>query len=714
MKKTICYIGNSESTCSFIAGQLLYFLGDYIEVRVWCLHHGDTLPYPTCDIYLAASKTVHSVVKDQLPNYKPCLIADRIINSENLDQLLELVPGTRAIVVSFWEEAALSTVDILKNLGFNHLDLIPYFPGCDIQQHKAIPEDITIAITPGVKYLVPRGIKKVIDVGARGINISTFAELIRRLDLPMNMINEISHHYIETILNLSLKQYKMASINHAFKTKMEVILNTVDEAIVAVDEANKLIVFNPVAQRVLEINSIQALDRDAREVIPQVDFLACIQTGEGITNEIKRINGSYYIVSTNPVSNEANLISGAVATFRPVGQVKELEVKVRRELKSNTNVAKSTFSHIIGKSKELTLALAQAKKFAKTDLTVLLEGESGTGKELFAEAIHNYSERKDGPFVAINFAAIPPNLVESELFGYEDGAFTGAKKGGKSGLFEEAHLGTILLDEIGDASLEVQKRLLRVLEERKVRRVGSNILTPVNVRVIAATNQDLQTLLVQGNFREDLFYRLCTLPISIPSLKAREKDMFELITYFTRKLYNRELELETPLRDFLINYRWPGNIRELQNVTQYLCSMVETSEAATIKHLPSYLVRNKVTMNMLPDDTRHNNHQVFDTIILKLEKQDLLEPLVIMLHEIYKSSFLNKGMGRQALQKLLYDYNRNYADHQVRQWLKILDELGYVQAGKTRQGSKITKEGRLFLIHLKENKVVVSHLLGLS
>ena len=703
MKKTLCYIGNSESTCSFITGQLKHFLGAYIDVKTWCLQNDDTLPYPTCDIYLGASRTTYNVVKSQLPSDKPFIIADRIINSENLDQILELVPGTRAIVVGIWEEVALSTINILNDLGFSYLDLIPYYSGCDMEVHGEIPRDLTIAITSGVAFLVPRQIKKVIDVGARGVDISTFAELLDHLNLPIKMVNEISHNYIKTILNLSSKQYKMAAINNELKRKMEVILNTVDEAIVAVSENNKIIVFNPVAQRLLEVNSIQAIDRDVREVIPQVDFLDCIQTGAGITNEIKRINGSYYIVSTNPVSDEGGRIYGAVATFRPVGQLKELEVKVRRELKNNSNVATSTFSHIVGKSKELTMALTQAKKFAKTDLTILLEGDSGTGKELFAEAIHNYSERKNGYFVAINFAAIPPNLVESELFGYEDGAFTGAKKGGKAGLFEEAHLGTIFLDEIGDASLEVQKRLLRVLEERKVRRVGSNLLTPVDVRVIAATNQDLESLISQGKFREDLFYRLCALPLSIPSLQSRKEDIIMLLNYFTQKFYNKELVMEPPLQDFILNYRWPGNIRELQNVSKYLCSMIGPDEVATIRHLPTYVVRNNEKKQTWSAELNNTNEKEFDILILKLQEQ--MEPISIILNEIYKSSFIKKGMGRQALQKCLDARSNDFSDHKVRRWMKMLDKMGYVHAGKTRQGTTITKEGELFLSYIKKRNI---------
>jgi sigma-54 dependent transcriptional regulator, acetoin dehydrogenase operon transcriptional activator AcoR len=474
-----------------------------------------------------------------------------------------------------------------------------------------------------------------------------------------------------------------------------------------VNEKNRVVVFNPAAERLLDINSIQAIGRDVREIIPQVDFLSCLQTGECMMHEIKRINGSYHIVSTNPINNESGITNGVVATFRPVGEVKELEVKVRRELKSKGNVAKSTFSHIVGESRELVKALTFSKKFARTDLTILLEGESGTGKEVFAQAIHNYSDRKDGPFVAINFAGIPENLVESELFGYEDGAFTGAKKGGKAGLFEEAHLGTIFLDEIGDATLEVQKRLLRVLEERMVRRVGGNTMTPVDIRVIAATNRDLEALMVEGLFREDLFYRLCTLPINIPSLKSRGEDIFVLINYFTRKFYNCELTLENPLKDFLLNYRWPGNIRELQNVVKYMYSMVGPDEAATIRHLPSYLMRNKDKKSDLTDKHRNFDEERFDVIVSRLDKQGSVEPVVMILDEIYKSSLLNRGIGRQGLEKSLNEGGKTYADHKIKQWLKVLGEVGFVDSGKTRQGTKITREGELFLSYIKEKRGIL-------
>lgn len=701
-KRTVCYISRSEGTSRFIANQLMKFLGEYVNVYVWYLAHEDILPYATCDIYILGSNTVYEIVKDQLPPQSHVILASRSIGTQNLDKLFEIPPDTPVAVVGYWEEVALSVIKLLKDYGFNYLKMIPYFKKCRYE----IPEDVEIAISPGVNYVVPTNIKRIIDIGVRGLDISTFAEIIDYLELPKGLFNTISNSYVEAMFNLSYRFYKMASKNEELKKNTEIILDSVDEAIVSVNKKNIVVVFNPAAEKLLEVNKIQVINKDAREVIPQVDFLSCIETGVCIHNEIKRINHNYFILSTNPIYDEKGETTGVVSIFRPVGQVKELEGKVRRELKDKGNMAKYTFSHIIGQSKEVIEGIAMAKKFAKTDLTILIQGDSGTGKEIFAQAIHNYSDRNDNPFVAINFAALPENLVESELFGYEGGAFTGAKKGGKAGLFEEAHMGTILLDEIGDASSEVQKRLLRVLEERKVRRVGGNTLTPVDIRVIAATNQNLEALMKKGLFREDLFYRLCTLPINIPSLKYRGEDIFILIDYFSNKLYNRTLKLEPPLKDFLLSYGWPGNIRELQNVVKYLCSMVKLDEAVTFRHLPTYMVRNEEkVLDSEIEAQKSFDKKTFQEVLLNIKKQNLLEPIIMILREIHSVSIFNQGIGRQALHKNLEALDSDFPDHKIRKWIKMLEELGFIEVGRTRQGSKISREGEAFLAYIEEKRL---------
>ncbi|HGM3506130.1 TPA: sigma-54 interaction domain-containing protein [Clostridioides difficile] len=229
---------------------------------------------------------------------------------------------------------------------------------------------------------------------------------------------------------------------------------------------------------------------------------------------------------------------------------------------------------MLGSSDSLMHSVNMAKKFAKSDSTIIITGESGTGKEIFAQSIHNYSNRFNGPFVAINCAAIPENILESELFGYVKGAFTGARNEGKAGVFELAHNGTIFLDEIGEISKDVQVKLLRVLQEREVTRIGDTKVVPINVRVITATNKNLVEQIDNNNFREDLFYRLCVLKLDLPPLRERKEDI-EQLTYSIISHYNKPVSISDSALKILSRYDFPGNIRQLKNIVERLVVMCD-------------------------------------------------------------------------------------------------------------------------------------------
>lgn len=699
-KECVCFIAHYKTTCDFVAHQLLQFLSKYITVRTWSLQYDSVPPghFYDNDIYILSCNTVMESVRDYLPPGKTVMVAARNINIENLDKLLEFEPGTRALVVAGSEETASRAVNLLTGFGVNYLELLPYYPGSPVE----IPGDIELAITTGLPHLVPDNIGRIVDLGNKGIDLSTFASLIQHLNISIEVLNEISHHYLEAILSVSMKRLKMARLNEALKQNMLVILNTVNDAIVAVDGGNSIVMFNPAAEQLLNIKSSEVMGKMAGEVIPQIDFTGCLQSGESVLNEIKSIKETHYIITVNPIRNEPGLNNGAVATLRPVEEVQELETKVRRELKEKGNIARHTFYDIVGQSAELKKTVELARKFAQTDLTILLEGESGTGKELFAQAIHNQSTRRKGPFVALNFAALPENLVESELFGYVEGAFTGARRGGRPGLFEEAHLGTIFLDEIGDSSPEVQKKLLRVLEEREIRRVGGSTVTPVDVRIITATNRNLESLVSAGKFRADLFYRLCALPVSLPPLRSRHGDILLLINHFSDIISGGRIEIAPSLRNFLVGYNWPGNIRELENVVKYMCSVLEGKGTAGLGDLPPYLLRNRPVERVAGDQPvsrAPGRHEIFFSA---LKESGSLGPVLLILSEIRGCSALNRGVGRQELMKRLKSRMADFSDYKVRQWLRMLNELGYVDSGVTRQGSKITRLGEEFLSFMEE------------
>jgi len=307
---------------------------------------------------------------------------------------------------------------------------------------------------------------------------------------------------------------------------------------------------------------------------PKIVFSYC-QTHKREIAQIVDINGNTFLTNSIPITVK-DKIKGAVAIFTDIESIQKNEINVRKHLNKKGFVAKYKFSDILGNSDAILQTKELAESYAKTDFTVLITGESGVGKELFAQSIHNSSLRKTGPFVAINCSALNSNLLESELFGYERGSFTGARSEGKPGLFELAHNGTIFLDEIAEIPIEIQVKLLRVLQEKEIIRIGGEEIIPVDVRVIAATNKNLLKLVNEGHFREDLYYRLNVLSLEIPPLRERKEDIPVLIRYFCNELcqkYKISFEISSRELDYLFDYSWPGNIRELRNFIHRLFAL---------------------------------------------------------------------------------------------------------------------------------------------
>ena len=701
---TICFIGQNPTTCEFISWQLTKFLGDYINVTTWCLQTDKGPPSSQeIDVYMASSHATQSQALQHLGNAKEIMVAERTVNIQNLGKLLNIQPENRVVVVGSSEETSVAAMNIIKSLGFGYLNMTPYYPAAT----HWVSRETDLAVTMGLTHLVPEGISRVVDIGVRGIALSTFKRLMDLCDIPAQVLNDLTYYYVDALMHLCQRHQRTASLNETLKNEMEVILDTINQAIIAINEDNKILLYNPTAEKIFKLAQLDVLGENSRKIIPQVDLANCLRTGTGIGSEIVKIAGKYYVVAANPFRGENGRVTGVVATFRPVSEVQELDTKIRQELKRKGHVAKYTFDDIVGQSEELKRLVTLARRFSRTELTILLEGESGTGKEVLAQAIHNDSDRHAGPFVAINFAALTDNLAESELFGYIEGAFSGARVGGKKGLFEEAHKGTIFLDEIGDASLDVQKKILRVLEEGEVRRVGDNKITQVNVRVIAATNLDLNTMVEQHKFRQDLFYRLYALPLSLPPLRGRGRDVLLLFQWFAQKTHARQIQLEPPLVDFLTSYRWPGNIRELQNVVGYLSHVLEPGEPATIKHLPGYLTR----IGHLPRQPEllavRSPSSDFEMIAQELQETFTVSLVLGILQQARAVAALDKGVGRKGLVKRLQRTIPDVTEYAVRRCMSTLESLGFLESGVTRQGSRITETGQTFLHYLQNEPVTV-------
>ena len=358
---------------------------------------------------------------------------------------------------------------------------------------------------------------------------------------------------------------------------LRIVVNSTHEGIVVVDQDERITLMNSMAEKVFGLRASEVLGEKIKDKIPNSLLPQILREGGGEYAELQTV-GDKVIVTQRFVIRVNGQIIGAVANFRDITEIQRLEQIVRQKFHTKGLMAPMHLDDLIGSSTKLIQLKDRVRKFAVVNAAVLIMGESGTGKELVAQGIHNSSQRSKGPFVAVNCAALPEGLLESELFGYEEGSFTGAKRGGKHGLFELAHGGSIFLDEIGEMPLLLQSRLLRILQNQMVLRIGGERLIPVDVRIIAATNRNLKALIENGQFREDLYYRLNTLTLFIPPLRQRTGDIGMLSAYFLRKhshLNPRVQQLDPEAVRLLEKYQWPGNVRELEHVIERLIIISE-------------------------------------------------------------------------------------------------------------------------------------------
>jgi transcriptional regulator with PAS, ATPase and Fis domain len=418
------------------------------------------------------------------------------------------------------------------------------------------------------------------------------------------------------------------------KNQLLSIMDSIDEGVIAADENGYIVYTNSVINNALGVTLEESKKKRIYDVMPQSYIKKLVKENKQFSNiEItisKNNNELHALISGKTVQLGAKS-AGSILTFRKMDDV----YKVINEM-SLSNVTTS-FDDIIGSSEEIVQVKEKAKMVANSNSTILILGESGTGKELFARAIHESSNRKNKPFIAFNCAAIPENLIESELFGYEEGAFTGAVRGGKPGKFQLAQGGTIFLDEIGDMPLHLQTKLLRVLQEKSLEKVGGHKSIPIDARVIAATNKELDKMAEAGEFREDLYYRLNVIPINIPPLRERKGDI-KIILEYLLKIYNKKLNknikgFSSNVESVLLNNKWKGNVRELENVVEYSVNMETTS----------YITMNSIPQKILETEGVAARHPAIVPI------QEMEEKLIKQALSVYGDSVTGKAMAAEAL-----------------------------------------------------------------
>lgn len=568
--RTIYIVFNNrekDSTCTTLFENLKFVFEDYINVKICFLSETRPEDIADGDLYLVLYKERVYQMKKYISSLDKVIVMSRTFERKYLDEVYALPPGTNVLVVNDSEESTIQTTNSLYELGLNHLNLLPYISGMSNDKH----DDIQIAITPGEAASVPSFISRIIDVQNRCIDANTFIAIINKLDLNNQQITRNLLSYIQRTTGNTSKRYITDSIKDQL---LQQTIQKSNDSIIITDAGFHIVHYNDKADLTFRLtdNGVLSLEQEFEAI-----FWKLFDTADYI-NRLIKFENTNYIVSKTTV-RVLDQIIGYSLCFSTETDIKNLEIDLNKQLMKRGLIAKYSFDHILYKSDRMKKTVELAKKAALTDYTVLISGESGTGKELLAQSIHNFSKRSDAPFVAINCAALPESLLESELFGYEKGAFTGASPHGKVGLFEQANYGTIFLDEIGDMPLNLQARLLRVLQEKQITRIGSDKVISLDIRILAATNKNLPEAIRQKEFREDLYYRLSNIPLDMPPLRERKEDILLLFKCFTGNRYDT---LTKEALHTLESYCWPGNIRELKNAADYFLTLSELPPALSV------------------------------------------------------------------------------------------------------------------------------------
>lgn len=606
------------------------------------------------DVFLVIFEKMLSSLKKHIHNFNKIVIMTRGIDKISISEIQKIPPNTNVLVVNDCYESTMQTAFELNCLGLGYINFIPFD-----EKNNSIEyyNDIHIAITPNEEHLVPKFIKKIINIGYRQIGYDTFIKLMETGKLNLKLVNRNLIAHMNNIVEPNAS-FRKDYLNSYLKSEMldKFIFNSKD-AILLIDTDYNLVYSNN------KLNKLLKIDNNSNENISLIEYkIYNFIKNDDFESKLIELNGENYSAEKTTLKLIDQIVGYSVI-FKNEKDIRDLEINLKDNLIKKGLYAKYTFKDIIYNSEVMKQCISIAKKASLTDYNILIKGESGTGKELLAQSIHNFSNRSNMPFVAINCAALPESLLESELFGYESGSFTGANKHGKLGLFEQANRGTIFLDEIGDISYNLQSQLLRVIQERQIMRIGSDKLISIDVRIIVATNKNLEEEVVKGNFRNDLYFRLNVIPIEIPPLKNRRDDILLICKDF---LGNNYSDITKEEKQILINYEWPGNVRELESASNYY---------KTLGEFPSYIIN------------KNNKH-------LKNNVKTITD---VLLQIISENSQSYHGIGRT---KLLYELKTKdivISDAEVRKLLQYLKDQQYIKISLGRSGSIITEQGMEYL-----------------
>lgn len=685
MKKKIAIITLDSQAVDFYALQMRDLFGDIIKIDTYNIQDSSAHFIEKADLYVVSTDAFES--SEDINRFLPLdsdIVEIRLtFTKKSLNELLTVPKGTRAMFVNLSRKMSIEGITRLDQLGVNNIEFIPVYPEMEN------PPPLDFAVTPGETRHVPSFVTNTIDIGARVLDAATIVEIALKLNLEYLLEQSKFKDYFSSIADNSYSFNLLFGRSIRLESQFEILMNILDEGIIGVNEEDYIFACSPKVENIIGIKKTHVINKPAREALPFIPFAECRKNLYEIKSRLIKISDTDISLSVTPVVRNGKYI-GAFAVVKRFSDEEHKQHKLRMQLLNRGHKAKYTFNDIIGNSSTIKKACDIARKMAATNGSILITGESGSGKELFAHAIHNSSPRRDYPFVAINCAAIPDNLLESELFGYEEGAFTGAKKGGKLGLFEFAHNGTLFLDEIEGMSPNLQIKLLRVIQEKEILRVGGNKIINIDVRIVAATNENLMDLVERGIFRKDLYYRLNTLPILIPPLHERGEDIILLFDSIKADLGGKFI-LSEEAKTALLQHSWSGNVRELRNYVEYLTYM--DLPVVEYEDLPPALKAKK------PQNHRHK--------ICKKEQEQLelfikaigsrINDCLFILKQLYEANKNHTSIGRRAISELAEKNGIFLTEQEVRGLLMQMESFHIVKVSRGRGGSKITEKGILLL-----------------
>lgn len=665
--KNIIIIGYAEKNLRAYRKQLNVIFENHINVDVLLIKEINTCNFDNYDMILVPN-TDTLVEFNSKGLVAKTLIYEKTISSDCLKVFKKLDTDKRIFIVDENKNIAKDVCNNILKLGYNfNITPINYF-----ELENLVP-DILLTYSkdtikePCIQY----------DIGEILIDLTTIVEVGMRLNkescIRENDVLNIYKNTVTSKIGLDMMLRKLSK----YESIVLILFKIIDKGYAEIDLNMNLYFCNHKAINILGVDPDNYKHISIKEYIGEEIINAVYNEKQSFVNEVININGGDIVYSLYP-NVEVDKFFGATIVFTEFNETEKIQNEIRNKVIKKGHRAKYTFEDIIGESEEIKECVEKAKLLAQSESSIVIEGETGTGKEVLSQAVHNYSKRKNAQFVAINCSALPVNILESELFGYEEGAFTGAKKGGKIGLFELADNGTIFLDEIEEMPLEIQAKLLRVLQEKEIMRIGGDTVKRIDIRVIAATNENLEEMVEEGNFRRDLYYRLKVLPIVIPPLRDRGVDIILLHDYFKKKL-GGIYKLDTEMKRKLLAYPWKGNVRELQNFVEYSISLKK--RVITEKDSPFvYKVRKS-------KDITSTYEKFLDSCGSDIYKYRCV------LEVFYKAHLSKIRIGRRSIFDEVKNMDVFITEPEIRGMLKKLEEFGIVSVGRGRAGSQITNFG---------------------